>query len=282
MSLVSLQSILTAADRGGYAVGAFNAFNVETAQAVVAAAEAEKSPVILLVYDGHQRHFGIAESAAIGRALAEAASVPVALHLDHGASFEMVVKCLQAGYTGVMFDGSRLPYEDNVAITKRVTEVAHLCGVSVEAELGQVGVAARGDGAKADLMTDPDQAADFVAQTQVDALAVAIGNAHGFYTDTPKLDFERLAAINEAVSVPLVLHGGTGIPDDDLRRAIELGIRKVNIGTEVMTAFGTTLREALKNTEGPIVGLAELAQAKRAMQEKIQARMRVLGSSGKA
>ncbi|NLV91012.1 MAG: class II fructose-bisphosphate aldolase [Firmicutes bacterium] len=282
MSLVSLQSILTAADRGGYAVGAFNAFNVETTQAVVAAAEAEKSPVILLVYDGHQRHFGIAESAAIGRALAEAASVPVALHLDHGASFEMVVKCLQAGYTGVMFDGSRLPYEDNVAITKRVTEVAHLCGVSVEAELGQVGVAARGDGAKADLMTAPDQAADFVAQTQVDALAVAIGNAHGFYTDTPKLDFERLAAINEAVSVPLVLHGGTGIPDDDLRRAIELGIRKVNIGTEVMTAFGTTLREALKNTEGPIVGLAELAQAKRAMQEKIQARMRVLGSSGKA
>ena len=103
-----------------------------------------------------------------------------------------------------------------------------------------------------------------------------------FYTDTPKLDFERLAAINEAVSIPLVLHGGTGIPDDDLRRAIELGIRKVNIGTEVMTAFGTTLREALKNTEGPIVGLAELAQAKRAMQEKIQARMRVLGSSGKA
>ena len=209
-------------------------------------------------------------------------AVSVALHLDHGASFEMVVKCLQAGYTGVMFDGSRLPYEDNVAITKRVTEVAHFCGVSVEAELGQVGVAARGDGAKADLMTDPDQAADFVAQTQVDALAVAIGNAHGFYTDTPKLDFERLAAINEAVSIPLVLHGGTGIPDDDLRRAIELGIRKVNIGTEVMTAFGTTLREALKNTEGPIVGLAELAQAKRAMQEKIQARMRVLGSSGKA
>lgn len=282
MSLVTLREILDAAEQGGYAVGAFNAFNVEMAQAVVWAAEAEQSPVILLVYDRHQDHFGVEESAAVGLALAKKAKVPVALHLDHGGAFAKVVRCVQAGYTGVMFDGSKLPYEENVAITQKVVEIAHLAGVSVEAELGHVGAAADGDGSKLDLMTDPDQAADFVARTGVDALAVAIGNAHGFYTDEPKLDFQRLKAIDEAVPVPLVLHGGTGIPDADIQKAIELGIRKINIGTEVMTAFGEALRDALSLTPGYTQGLEELGTARKAMQERVQARIRVLGSSGKA
>lgn len=282
MALVTLGELLTDAERRGYGVGAFNAFNLETAQAVVRAAEAEQSPVILLVYDLHQEHFGVEESALVCRSLAQKAKIPVAVHLDHGQSFRRVVECIHHGFTGVMFDGSNLPFEENVEITKRIVDIAHVLGVTVEAELGYVGQAAAGDEKRSDLMTRPEQAAEFVERTGVDALAVAIGNAHGFYKEAPQLDFARLAAIRQATGIPLVLHGGTGIPDADIQRAISLGIRKINIGTEIYTAFGNTLRRALQAATEPVISLDELAQARMAMQEKIQAKMRILGSSGMA
>lgn len=282
MALVTLGEILADAEGRGYGVGAFNAFNLETAQAVVRAAEVERSPVILLVYDLHQEHFGVEESALVCCSLARKAKVPVAVHLDHGQSFRRVVECIHSGYTGVMFDGSRLSYEENIAITKRIVELAHIVGVTVEAELGHVGQAAEGDEKRSDLMTNPEEAGEFVERTGVDALAVAIGNAHGYYREEPKLDFERLAAIRKATGIPLVLHGGTGIPDGDMQRAISLGIRKINIGTEVYTAFGNALRSALQATTGPVISIDELAKARLVMQEKVQGRMRILGSSGKA
>ena len=282
MSLANLSDLLREAQAGGYAVGAFNVFNLETAQAVVAAAEAEHSPVILLMYDSHLDHFGVDEAAALGRMLADKAQVPVAVHLDHGASFARVVRCIRAGYTSVMYDGSRLPFDENVAATRRIVEIAHHVDVSVEGEIGHVGRAAEGEERIEEWLTRPREAADFVEATGVDCLAVAIGNAHGFYREEPKLDFARLEAINRLVDVPLVLHGSSGIPEADLRRAIELGIRKVNVGTETLTAFGAALRDSLAQTSGPIRGLGQLSDARAVMQGRVQSYMQIFGSSGKA
>ncbi len=282
MSLANLSNVLREAEAGGYAVGAFNVFNLETAQAVVAAAEAERSPVILLMYDSHLDHFGVEESAAVGRVLANRAQVPVAVHLDHGASFARVVRCMHAGYTSVMYDGSRLPYDENVATTRRIVEIAHHVGISVEAEIGHVGIAAKGEDRIEQWLTRPEEAADFAGDTGVDCLAVAIGNAHGFYLEEPKLDFTRLEEINQLVDVPLVLHGSSGISDADIRRAVKLGIRKVNVGTETLTAFGATLRDSLALASGTVRGVEQLAEARAVMQAKVQSRMRVLGSAGKA
>ena len=232
MPLVNMQEMLISARRTKKAVGAFNVANYETALAVFRAAEAEREPVIVQLY---MRLFDTGKARDLAptlRGLAERATVPVALHLDHGATERQAVDALAWGYTSVMFDGSRLPFDENAARTKAVADAAHAAGATCEGEIGHV---AMGDETA---LTEPDEAAAFAKASGVDALAVSIGTAHGYYKAEPKLDIPRCAAIAEALpGVPLVLHGGSGTPLADVRRAIESGIAKVNIATEFLDTY---------------------------------------------
>jgi len=265
--LVTNKELLLAAQRGAYAVGAFNIQNLESLLAVVEAAVEEKSPVIVAVTPSAIKYGGLRYLATLVKTAAESASVPMSLHLDHGEDVETVQKCLEAGFTSVMIDGSHLPFKENIALTRRVVELTHPKGVSVEGELGRLaGVEEKTVEEREKVLTDPDEAKEFVRRTGVDALAVSIGTSHGAYKfkGEPKLDFERLRLIREKVDVPLVLHGASsvpqwiiekatkygaeltgakGIPEDHIRKAIELGITKINIDTDLRLAFTATVRE---------------------------------------
>ncbi|GAV22855.1 class II fructose-1,6-bisphosphate aldolase [Carboxydothermus pertinax] len=284
MALVTVSELLTKAQKEGYAVGAFNCNNMEIVQAIVAAAEAENSPVIIQASQGAIKYAGIDFIAALSHQAAKNAKVPVALHLDHGTSLEQVMACIRHGFTSVMIDGSKYPFAENVAITKKVVELAHAIGVSVEAELGKIG------GTEDDIsvderdafFTDPKEAQEFVARTGVDSLAVAIGTAHGRYKGVPKLDFERLAKIRELVHIPLVLHGSSGVPDEDIKKAISLGVAKVNIDTNIREAFVGKMREVLEKNPDEIDPRKILGPAKEAAIEVIRQKIRVFGSSNKA
>ncbi|MBR3086061.1 MAG: class II fructose-bisphosphate aldolase [Kiritimatiellae bacterium] len=232
MPLVTMKEMLCEARRARRAVGAFNITNYETAAAVLKAAEAEREPVIVQLY---MRLFDSGKARDLAptlRAMAARASVPVALHLDHGATVRQAEDALAWGYTSVMFDGSRSPYEENVKWTRHVADYAHALGATCEGEIGHV---AQGDETA---LTDVAEAAAFASATGVDALAVSIGTAHGYYKAEPKLDIRRCQAIADALpGTPLVLHGGSGTPLKDVRRAIEAGIAKVNIATEYLDTF---------------------------------------------
>ncbi|MEM0058070.1 MAG: class II fructose-1,6-bisphosphate aldolase [Candidatus Bathyarchaeia archaeon] len=304
--LVSNRELLLAARRGGYAVGAFNIQNLEGLLAVVEAAVEEHSPVIVAVTPGAIRYAGLRYLAGLVRMAAEGSPVPMSLHLDHGEDVETVQKCLDAGFTSVMIDGSHLPFEENVALTRRVVELAHARGVSVEGELGRLaGVEEKTVEERKAVLTDPMEAEEFVKRTGVDALAVSIGTSHGAYKfkGEPQLDFERLRLIRERVNVPLVLHGASsvpqwiiekaikygaeltgakGIPEDHIRRAIMLGITKINIDTDLRLAFTATVREVLANSPKEFDPRKILGPAKEAMKEVVKAKMRLFGSSGKA
>ncbi len=245
MSLCDMKSLLVAARADGHAVGAFTVWDMESVQAVVGAAESLGLPVIAQVGPWEADFAGMELLAEIIKHVALRASVPVALHLDHGESFERVMKGIHRGFTSVMMDASHLPFDENVAFTRQVVRCAHAAGVSAEGEIGMVGggIHSAESCGEALPMTDPEEAARFVAETGVDALAVAIGNAHGFYRAEPRLDFQRLSQIAAKVSVPLVLHGGTGIPHEAIREAIQRGIAKVNICTEFVATFGKTFQE---------------------------------------
>ena len=233
--LVDFKTILAMAEKGNFAIPAFNVYNMETVMGVIAAAEEEKAPVILQVYS---RLFHNEEGyflAPIVLAAAQQAKVPVCFHIDHGAGEYEVTRALRYGVSGAMIDASALPFEENVALTKRVVETAAAVGIQVEGELGHIGSV--NDDAMG-VFTDPQEAAEYVAQTGVTALAVLVGNAHGRYKNKPNLDIERVAAIGKATNgLPLVLHGGTGIPDEQIVAAIKAGIRKINFGTDVCFAF---------------------------------------------
>lgn len=284
MSLVPVAELLLRAQKEKYAVGAFNCNNMEIVQAIVAAAEAEHSPVIVQASQGAIKYAGIEYISALTRLAAEKASVPVALHLDHGTSFAQVMQCVQSGFTSVMIDGSKHPLEDNIALTNKVIEAVRQLGISVEAELGKIG------GTEDDisvsqrdaLFTDPAEAQRFVEETGVDALAVAIGTAHGQYKGIPKLDFERLAKIRERVSVPLVLHGSSGVPDEAVREAIGLGVCKVNIDTNIREAFVLAARQVLEGNPKEIDPRKMLGPAREAATMIIRGKIRVFGSAGKA
>ncbi|MBI2844219.1 MAG: class II fructose-bisphosphate aldolase [Armatimonadetes bacterium] len=303
MGLVTSKEILEAADRGGYAVGAFNAINMETAQAIIHAAEDERSPLILQITQTTMNYTEPEELVALVFALVNKAKVPVAVHLDHGRTFEIVMRFLKFGFSSVMIDGSLQPdgktprnYEENVEITKKVVEAAHALGVTVEAELGRLGQIGTeievGDPGKA--LTDPDQARDFVGRTGVDLLAIAIGTTHGLYRGTPTIVHDRLEQIDKAVDVPLVMHGGSGVPDDAVVKAVQLGIRKINIDTQMRVAFYDAIKEVVAKTEKEHAGADELgevrkydirkllAPARDAVRETVRERIRVFGSSGKA
>jgi len=227
------------------AVGSFNTYNLEITRAILRAAEAKGEPVFLAVGRGPLMSAGFSPLASAMLAAARDASVPVAVHLDHSPDVATVQRCIEAGFTSVMIDGSQRPFADNVALVREAVQSAG--GVTVEAELGFVpGDEDRSGAHDTGIpMTDPDQAGRFGPETGVDSLAIAIGNAHGFYNGEPHLDFDRLALLAGRSTVPLVLHGASGISDDDLRRCIELGVRKINVNTEIRYALFGALQESL-------------------------------------
>jgi tagatose 1,6-diphosphate aldolase GatY/KbaY len=274
--------LLAEADQGGYALGAFNVYNLEGVRAVIAAAEAAHSPAMLQLLPSALQ-FGGPPLVALCLAAAGASSVPIAVHLDHCASAAEIRAALAAGVPSVMADGSHLEYAENVAFAREMTALAHGEGSAVEAELGRLtgtedGLTVAEYEAK---LTDPAQAAEFVAQTEIDALAICIGNVHGRYPGEPRLDFERLAAIREAVSVPLVLHGASGLPEPMVRRAIELGVRKFNVNTEVREAYLDALRARLTAPKPPDL-LDLMRDVVAAMQPVVEAKLRLFGSVGRA
>ena len=243
--LVNLKQIIGMAEEGGYCIPAFNVYNVETVMGIIKAAEEAKAPVIIQVYPRLINEEVGYYLAPVVLAAAKKASVPVCFHLDHGANELEIQKILYWGATGIMYDGSVHSYEENVANTKHIVDICNAIDIGVEGELGHVGSV--NDDAMEEY-TDPAEAADFVKKTGVCCLAVLIGNAHGHYKKTPSLDIERVKAIREATGgLPLVLHGGSGIPDDQVKAAIKAGIRKMNIGTDVCCSFAEGTLETLND-----------------------------------
>ena len=281
MPLVTSKELLQNAQKGGYAVGAFNAENMEMVMAIIDAACELNAPVIIQTTPSTVKYASLALYAANVRAAAECAPVPVAVHLDHGSSFALAIGAMDAGYTSVMIDGSHESFEDNVALTRSVVKVAECIGIPVEGELGAVG--GKEDDLEADGgYTNPAEAAEFAERTGVSSLAVAIGTAHGVYKTAPKLDVGRLHEIRKLVSIPLVLHGASGLSDDSIRACIAEGICKVNFATELRMAYTEGVKQVL--AEDPDVfdpkkyGKAAMARVK----ELVKNRMTVCGCNGKA
>lgn len=280
---VTLKELLTHAEEGGYTVLAPNVFNLESLIAVVEVAEAERAPVIIAIGESRLKDEQLQKYLPlVAKQMAMEATVPVGINLDHGKSYHELVLAIQKGFSSVMIDASMCPYDENVARTKEIVKIAHELGISVEAEIGHVGEG--GDyteaGAK-DGLTEPEMAKRFAVETQVDALAVAVGTAHGVYKGTPKLDFERLDEIHKMVDVPLVLHGGSGTGMENLIRASELGIRKLNINTELLIEARTQVKKELE--ENPEIDYSILLKhGKDAVVRRLRTYMQALHSSGKA
>ncbi len=284
MDLVNPREMLIEARRGGYAVGAFNIHNLETLSAVAEAAAEAAAPVILQATPGTVKYVGADYLVAMARVAARRAGVPVALHLDHATDINLIGSCLEAGFTSVMFDGSNLPLEENIARTRQVAAMAHARGAAVEAELGRLG------GREDDLFvdeaaanyTDPEEAVVFAGATGIDTLAVAIGTAHGVYRGEPRLDFDRLKTIAARVSLPLVLHGASGLPDAHVTRCIALGICKVNIATELKLALAASLRATLAARPEETDPRHYFTPARRAVKDVALGKMRLFGAAGRA
>ncbi len=282
--LVSSKELLLDAQKHGYAVGAFNTNNLEITHAIFRAAEAKNAPILVQLSSGAMRYAGIEYLPMIVKKAAQLASVPVAMHLDHGPDFETVMKAIRAGFTSIMRDASKLPYEENVAETRKVVEACHAIGVPVEAEIGRLGgveehvVVSEREA----MMSDPDECVRFVEDAGFDFLAVAIGNAHGFYKGEPKLDFDRLEAIQDAVPVPLVLHGASGIPDAQITRAVKLGICKINIDTEIRNAFIRTMQEFTEENLDQIDPRKVFRPCIDAMQAVVEHKIEIFRSAGRA
>ena len=280
--LVTSKELLLKAQEGGYAVGAFNVENMEMVQAVLAAAEELNSPVIMQTTPSTVKYAGLDYYLANVEAAAKRTKVPVVMHLDHGNSFELAMQAMHAGYTSVMIDGSKLDFEDNIKETKRVADVAAALNIPCEAELGKVGGKEDDLEAEADTNTDPQEAKEFVERTGVTSLAVAIGTAHGFYVGTPVLDKERLSEIREVVDIPLVLHGASGLSDEDVSDCVKRGICKVNFATELRAAYSKAVKETFAENENTIDPKAYGKKAIQAVKELVEARMKVCGCDGKA
>lgn len=285
MALVSMTDMLNKARKEGYAVGQFNINNLEFTQAILQAAEEEKSPVILGVSEGAGKYMGGFKAVVpMVKGLMESfgTTVPVAIHLDHGSSFEKCKEAVDAGFTSVMIDASSKPLEENIRITAEVVEYAHEHGASVEAELGVVG--GQEDDVIADgvIYADPKECEELVKQTDIDCLAPALGSVHGPYKGEPNLGFKEMEEISKQSDLPLVLHGGTGIPTKDIQRAISLGTAKINVNTENQIASTKVIREILDNDKQVYDPRKYLGPAREAIKETVQGKMREFGSSGKA
>ncbi|HIC93804.1 MAG TPA: ketose-bisphosphate aldolase [Anaerolineae bacterium] len=283
MPLVTSKEILQRALADRFAVGAFNANNMEMVQAIIGAAQEERAPVILQVSQGAIRYAGLEYAAGLVKIAASMADIPVVLHLDHGTSFEQNVRCLRAGFTSLMFDGSKLPYEENVAITKKVCEIAHLVGIPVEAELGRVLKATEGvtpEEVRA-AMTDPDQAKEFIELTGADSLAVAVGSVHAMRAREAELDIDRIEAIRQKTGVPLVLHGSSGVKHESILEAIEHGICKINVATYLNQAFVRGMREGLEKMPDEVDPRKFLAISRENVKEAVREKIRLFGASGR-
>lgn len=278
--LVTLNEILKDAEKKKYGVGLFNMLNLEMARGIIEAAEAEKSPLILGVAEVHLPFIPLDYASGIMRKIAQESKVPVCLHFDHGTQYSLILEAMKNGFTSVMYDGSALDYEVNIENTREISKVAHALGCSVEAELGHVGGAEDGsdDGAEA-MYTNPSQVNDFIKRADIDALAVAIGTAHGQYKSKPKLDITRLKEIYDISEKPLVLHGGSGLSDDDFKNTIANGIRKVNICTEMCLAAHKAYVQSMEQGKSfePAINIA-----KDAVRDVVAGKMRLFGSSGRA
>lgn len=283
MPLVTTKQLLLDAQKGGYAIGAFNVENMEMVQAVVEAAEELKSPVILQTTPSTVKYADLAYFYANVETAAKKASVPVVMHLDHGNSFDLAMQALRVGYTSIMIDGSHDSFEDNIAVSKAVVDACHPSGVSVEAELGKVGGKEDDlDGGEGNPYTDPQEAVEFVERTGIDSLAVAIGTAHGVYAGEPKVDFERLSEIKKVVSIPLVLHGTSGVPDEIVKECITRGICKVNYATDLRIAFSKGVNEVLNVAPDTIDPKKYNAQGRKEVKKYVMNKIMVCGSAGKA
>ncbi|WP_430790154.1 class II fructose-1,6-bisphosphate aldolase [Virgibacillus flavescens] len=287
MPLVSMKEMLELGKEKGYAVGQFNLNNMEYAQAILQAAEEEKSPVILGVSEGAAKYMGgFKVVVAMVKALMDeyGTTVPVAIHLDHGSSFEKCAQAIHAGFTSVMIDASSLPLDDNIAVTRKVVELAHINGVSVEAELGRVG------GQEDDIIVDDAEAAyaipaeceRLVKETNVDCFAPALGSVHGPYKGEPNLGFDRMEEVMNLTNIPLVLHGGTGIPTKDIKRAISLGSAKINVNTESQIAQAKKIREVLAEQPNQYDPRKYMGPGRDAIKSTVMGKMREFGSSKQA
>ena len=303
--LVVAKHVLDKANHRKYALGHFNVNNMEIVQAVVRAAEKQKSPVIMATSEGAIKYAGINYIFPLMKSAAEHSSVPIAIHLDHGTDLDLIKKCIRVGYTSVMFDGSHYPLEKNIELTKKVVHWAHDKGITVEGELGTIGGKEDLVSAKEINYTEPDQAVEFVERTGVDSLAIAIGTSHGAYKfkEKAKLDIDRLKEIKKRLNMPLVLHGASevprkfvnvakkyganlkgvhGVPDRQLKKAIKAGINKVNTDTDIRIAFDAGVRKFLKQKPKDFDPRHILSTAREYMQEIIEHRIKDFGSRGKA
>lgn len=273
MEFASVKELLCNAQEMGYAVPAFNVENMETVQGVIQAAEELNHPVILQTTPSSVNYAGLDFFAACVRTAIRNTRVPIALHLDHGSSYELAANAMKEGYSSVMIDGSRLSFEDNVALTSRVSELGNILGVSVEAELGSVGGKEDSSISESITFTDPAQAVEFAERTKVDSLAVAIGTSHGFYKGEPKLDIKRLKEIRAAVDIPLVLHGTSGVPDEVVKECIRNGICKVNYATDLRNAFTNAVRLSMEKNPGDIDPKKYLGAGREAVAETAKKRI---------
>lgn len=279
--LVNMNEILLPAKEGGYGVGFFNAVNVEMARAIIETAQELRAPVMVGTAEVLLPAMALERVAEYLIPMAKKASVPVCVHYDHGLTFEKCMEALKRDFTSVMYDCSTVSYEENVEKVAEMVKICHAMGVTVEGELGHVGDNAGAGKLEnpSDYFTDPDTAADFVTRTGVDALAVAVGNAHGDYAFPPKLDFERIQVISEKTDLPLVLHGGSGLSDQDFQRAVKLGVSKVNIFTDIDKAGKRGVEAGIAAGEKTMMGLIpyEITEMKKVVREK----MLLFGSDGR-
>ena len=279
MSLVSLKELLKDTKQKKYGVGMFNAINLEMARAIILAAEEEKSPVILGFAEVHMKYTPLEMIAPIIVKAAKEAKVPVAVHFDHGMNFDLVVKAMQLGFSSVMLDCSTMSFEDNVKRTSEIVKIAKAFGVSVEAELGHIGNGEDGEDDGHELhYTEIDEAVTFTSITNIDALALSIGTAHGEYKSTPKLDIDRLNAINQQVPIPLVLHGGSGLTNLDFHNCIHNGIGKINIFTDMSIAAVNRTKKMLVNKISYPDLMLETIQG---IKEEVRAKIKLFGGTGR-
>ena len=283
MALVTTKQMLINAQKDNYAVGAFNVENMEMVMAVMEAAEELQSPVIMQTTPSTVKYAGLDFFLANVKAAAERCSVPVAMHLDHGSSFELAMKAYRTGYTSIMIDGSHESFEGNIAVSKAVADACSASGIPVEAELGKVGGKEDDlDGGDDNPYTDPEQAVEFVKRTGITSLAVAIGTAHGVYKGEPKLDLDRLSEIRDVVDIPLVLHGTSGVPDETVTECVNRGICKVNYATDLRIAFTEGVKKVFAENPDVIDPKKYNAAGKECVKEYVKSKMHVVKSVGKA
>lgn len=281
---VSMKNMLNNANREGYAVMAINCFNIETVRSAAEAACEMRAPIIINIYKDHYlKHFNGKLAVGVVKEIAEKVCIPVALNLDHGTETDYVLKAIDDGFSSVMIDASRYEFEKNVKITAEITEYAHKKGVSVEGEIGSIGTTEGKAFSEKDMYTDPEQAGEFVKRTGIDALAVSIGTSHGVYPhgEIPDFDFERLKKIKSLTGIPLVLHGGSGSGDENIKKSVEYGINKINIGCDFMNSNRDAAAKAIK--ENPDINYFDLIEiSEKESRNTVKYYIKLSGSENKA